>query len=170
MICRTLKGFKRKSKEADRLLRSLRAKHCLSPRDFHSIARWKLRGQYNRVLPLLMMNSPGQISNVTRVAFRPPEPTTLSDLGARVKKLRELEGVGIGLASAILALRFPTHACVIDFRGWRQVYDEKRKSFTVNQYLRYVEEVRKSAVKLGWTPLEVDIALWNKDRAESHCA
>lgn len=169
MDCECLNGFKWKSAEADRLLERLRDKRCLSPEDLHCIAHWKLRGQYNRVRSQLMMNPPEQLSKITEAVFV-SEPATLPHLGACVRKLKELEGVGIGLASAILALRFSGHACVIDFRGWRQVYCEKRKSFTVNQYLRYVQEVRECASKLGWTPLEVDIALWNKDRAESHCA
>ena len=78
--------------------------------------------------------------------------------------LTELSGVGIGVASAILALVDPEHYCVIDFRGWRAAFGEMRRSFSTRDYNKYLSEVRRLAEVLGWTPQETDLAIWEYDR------
>ena len=130
-----------------------------------SVGHWKLRGQYARVAPRLLSNSVARLRSLTKGPVSSP-PTGLTEVGFRIKELRKIEGVGMGMASAILALRFPHYACVVDFRGWRQMFCESRKSFTIRQYLKYLDAVRRLGDELGWTPLQVDIAIWRKDMDE----
>jgi hypothetical protein len=75
-----------------------------------------------------------------------------------------IPGVGIPVASAILALSDPQRYCVIDFRGWRALFCEERTAFSVKDYLRYREEVAHLAVDLGWSVQETDLAVWEYDR------
>jgi len=44
----------------------------------------------------------------------------------RLGLLVALSGVGVPVASAALALTEPQQCCVVDFRGWRAVFEEKR--------------------------------------------
>lgn len=54
-----------------------------------------------------------------------------------------------------------------DFRGWRQIFGVKKQYFTLNNYKRYLKEVKRLATKLGWLPQEVDLAIWEYDRQKS---
>lgn len=73
-------------------------------------------------------------------------------------------GVGVPVASAVLALVFPEKYAVIDFRGWRQVFGEERTTFSVSDYRRYLREIRRLALELEWCVQEVDLAIWEYDR------
>jgi hypothetical protein len=79
--------------------------------------------------------------------------------------LSALDGVDIGIASAIMALTFPEDYPVLDFRGWRQAYGEARQNFGISHYARYTETCVHLAVRLGAFPQEVDLALWAMDIA-----
>jgi hypothetical protein len=102
---------------------------------------------------------------VTRAAFAIHDGG--SDLEARVRLgvLTALPGVAVPVASAILALADPEHYCVIDFRAWRAMFGEDRRDFSIPQYLAYRRPVLELASELGWTPQEVDLAIWAFDAA-----
>ena len=86
------------------------------------------------------------------------------ELETRVRLLCSIRGVGVGVASAVLALTEPASYCVIDFRGWRQLFGEERRFFSVEQYKKYVKAVRTLARELRWPVQEVDLAIWEYDR------
>jgi len=64
-----------------------------------------------------------------------------------------------------MTLCFPDKYCVIDFRGWRQVYGEEKEyqNYSVKEYLDYWTKITSVAKKFGVTPQEVDMALWQFD-------
>ncbi|SRR6266516_1569259 len=159
------------SADTDRLKASLaqikaaRRPFFLGASDVQPILHWKLGNQYGRVGARLAVNTDEQYKKVTRAAFaiaHPTDPDRETEL--RVAALTELSGVGIGIASAILALADPEHYCVIDFRGWRAVFGEMRRSFSTRDYNKYLTAVRNLAEILGWTPQETDLAIWEYDR------
>ena len=78
-----------------------------------------------------------------------------------------VEGVALPGASAVLALTEPQRYCVVDFRGWRAVFGEDRKSFSIRDYWRYRSEVARIAADLGSPVQEVDLAIWEYDRRQS---
>jgi hypothetical protein len=82
----------------------------------------------------------------------------------RLGLLLALPGVGVPVASAVLALTEPQQYCVVDFRGWRTVFGEERESFSIADYLRYRAEVARLAADLGWPVQEADLAIWEYDR------
>ena len=86
------------------------------------------------------------------------------ELELRFGLLCVLRGVGVPVASAVLALIFPEGYGVIDFRGWRQIFGEERSSYTIADYKRYLAELRHLADELGWPVQEVDLAIWEYDR------
>jgi len=135
----------------------------LTGEDFDRIAHWKLRTQYGRVRDLLKENTRETIESTTRLALSVIAVASEEELRYRVGVLTTLRGVGTGVASAILALAYPEKYCVIDFRGWRQVFDEDRRSFTLNDYQRYLGEIVNLSMELGWPPQEVDLAIWAFD-------
>jgi hypothetical protein len=155
-----------KSRELTQMFRRLRKERTplyLERGEFIDVARWKLLNQYDRVAKLIEGNSASTIQVITRAAFALQEPDACRELHVRVKVLSALDGVAIGVASAILALAFPEDYPVIDFRGWRQAYGETRKTFTVAHYAHYMDDCTRLAVQLGVFPQDVDLGLWTMD-------
>lgn len=50
--------------------------------------------------------------------------------------LSSLRGFDIPVDSTILALVFSEQAAVIDFRGWRQIFGEEKRTFSMADYKR----------------------------------
>lgn len=156
--------------ETDRLkrrLRQLRRRRdpfYLTKADLEHIFRWKLATQYGRRRQRRDTNTDSAYRAVTRAAFELQESDPDYEAELRLGILMSLRGVGVSVAAAILALVEPNRYCVIDFRGWRAVFGERRSAFDVGQYLRYRSAVRRLADQLGWSVQETDLAIWEYDR------
>ncbi|MCP4543513.1 MAG: hypothetical protein GY832_40895 [Chloroflexi bacterium] len=149
----------------------LRVERCplfLTAIEFDEILKWKLRGQYGRQRALREANTDEIIRSVTSLALTITHSSKDYELELRVNILWALRGVGVPVASAVLALVYPEQYAVIDFRGWRQIFDEQRTSFSVANYKRYMQEIRRLSQELGWTPQEVDLAIWEYDRRNNN--
>lgn len=147
-----------------RELRQLREPFYLTGEDLDPVFRWKLRAQYGRQQALRATNPPDAYMALTRAAFEIRSADRDLEVELRVGILSVLRGVGVPVASAILALVEPANYCVIDFRAWRQAFDEDRRSFDVGHYKKYLRFVRGLATELGWLVQEVDAAIWEHDR------
>jgi len=145
-------------------LRKEREPFYLTKGDLDPIFEWKLRGQLNRVKKHLDENSNRTYEIITRAAFSIQEDDWKLEAELRVGVLTVLHGVGVPVASAILALTEPEHYCAVDFRGWRAMYGEKRSAFDIPSYMRYLSEIRRLAGELGWSVQETDLAVWEYDR------
>lgn len=148
-------------------LKQTRNPFYLDVNGFDRILRWKLRQQYGRQEYLRSQNTDKVIKEVTSVALNISHHNKDYELELRFKLLIALKGVGIPVASAMLALCYPEEYAVIDFRGWRQMFGERKTSFTLNDYKRYLREIKDLADKLGWPPQEVDLAIWDYDIREN---
>ena len=135
----------------------------LTIQEFDDILHWKLRGQYNRQCERRSANTENVVRAVTGLALSIHHDDKDYELELRFKILCALRGVEVPVASAILALVFPDTYAVIDFRGWRQVFGEERRSFSVSDYKRYLDKVRILAQELGWPVQEADLAIWEYD-------
>lgn len=147
-----------------RRIREKRHPLYLDRTDFDEILEWKLASQYGRVRWRLEINSDEVVRTVTQAALTVSHPDPDYELALRVGLLTTMSGVGVPVASAILALVFPEQYCVIDFRVWRQAFGQPAYGFTVRDYGRYMEKIRPLAAELGWQIQEVDLALWDYDR------
>lgn len=145
-------------------LRQERSPMCLTSSEFEEILHWKLRGQYGRQRVWRECNTEDVIRAVTGLALGIIHPDPDYEIELRVGALCTLRGVGVPVASAVLALVYPETYAVIDFRGWRQVFDEERTTFTTVQYKTYLGKIHQLAHELGWHPQEVDLAIWEYDR------
>ncbi len=146
-----------------RELRETREPFYLTAQDLDPIFRWKLRGQYERNRQYRDTNTDAVYRAVTQAAFAVREPDGRYEAEVRLRVLSALRGVGVPVASAILALTEPDRYCVIDFRGWRAVFEENRNAFDVSRYLKYRSEVLILASQLGWPVQETDLAIWTYD-------
>ncbi|MGD0115947.1 MAG: hypothetical protein ABSC13_08095 [Dehalococcoidia bacterium] len=123
--------------------------------DLEEILKWKLRGQFGRQRALRKGNTDEIIHDVTLLAFSIELSDEEYELEIRLAILCSLRGVGVPVASAVLALVFPEQYSVIDFRGWRRVFEEDKRTFSIGDYRRYLAEIRGLAAKLGWPVQQV---------------
>ena len=145
----------------------LRVERCpffLTAAEFNQILKWKLRSQYGRQRARRTANTDEVIRAITGFALTITHEDKDYELELRLGMLCTLRGVGVPVASAVLALVFPDKYTVIDFRGWRQVFEEERSAFSISQYKRYLCKVRRLAQELNWLVQEVDLAIWEYDR------
>ena len=154
-----------KKKLAD--LRQTRTPFYLTKLEFEEVLRWKLITQYNRQLAYRKPNTEEIVKSVTELALKITHEDKDYETELRVGILCTIRGVGVPVASAILALVYPEEYGVIDFRGWRQIFDVEKSTFTIPEYKRYLKELRKFRNELGWTVEEVDIAIWALDKAHN---
>jgi thermostable 8-oxoguanine DNA glycosylase len=131
---------------------------------FDEILRWKLATQYGRQRAYRAQNTDEIIHEVTRLALNIAHKDEDYELELRVTILTSLRGVGVPVASAVLALVYPENYAVIDFRVWRQIFGENRNTFSIGDYKRYMKEIRRLASELDWPCQEVDHAIWEYDR------
>lgn len=135
--------------------------------EFDKILKWKLRSQYGRQKELRKANTIETIKLLTRLAFSISHSDPDYEIELKINILCLLKGVGVPVASAILALNYPEKYTVIDYRVWRQVFDEDKSSFSISDYRKYLKEVKRLADELHWTVQEADMAIWEYDRANN---
>ena len=97
--------------------------------EFDRVLQWKLRSQYGRNRVIRKANTEDVIRVVTEAALSIEHPDKDYEIELRFGILCMFRGVGVPVASAILALVFPERYAVIDSRDWRQVIGEERKEF-----------------------------------------
>lgn len=151
-------------KQKLRLLRETRIPFFLEAAELEPIFKWKLGSQYRRGLWQRSTNSNAAYLIATKAAFEVHEAELEYQIELSFGFLTALRGVGVPVASAILALVEPSKYCVIDFRGWRLLFGERRASFGIGHYKRYLAQVKKLSNELGWSPQETDLAIWELDR------
>ena len=143
-------------------LKQTRKPFYLTYDDFDKILYWKLRGQYGRQREIREANTNEIIKKISLFALNLYYENEDYELELKIKALISIRGVEIRVASAILALCFPERYAVIDSWNWQEIYGVEKKTFTINDYKKYLKTINRFADKLNWFPQEVDIAIWGK--------
>jgi hypothetical protein len=100
-------------------LQNSRIPFFLNADEMEEVFRWKLRNQYARDAKLRAVNPPRTYDSVTRACFEIRCDDLEYETKVRLGLLTAVPGIGVPVASAILALVDPSRYCVIDFRGKR---------------------------------------------------
>ena len=129
--------------------REKRRPFYLKREEFLAVCRWKLGDQYSRHTgQLLESSSAKRIQRTTEMAFAFSDPDAEFALSGRIALLGLLPGVGIGLATAILALCYPKRYAPIEARLWAALFEEKRSTFELADYRRYLTRLAELAAEL----------------------
>ena len=146
-------------------LKKDRIEFYLTLSELEAIFKWKLRTQYVRQKLHRENNTEDNIRLITKTAFAIYHPDKNIEIALKLKTLSLIYGVGIPVAASILTLCFPEEYSVIDFRNWRQIFKQKEKksSYTINEYIKYLEIIKGLAEKYSFTTQEIDLAIWQKD-------
>lgn len=129
---------------------------------FDAILDWKLRGQRQRTENHRLGNSAELIKELTGAFWRIEHDDNDKLLDMQLTILLAIPGVGIGVASAIIALSHPEHYAIIDFRNWKVLYDEDRRQFSQADYKKYLTDMRELAEKVDCDVQELDYLLWKE--------
>ena len=148
-------------------LRPARERACLTLDELIQVARVKSGsgaedGAVLRGAAAVTKNRSEDVREITRMAF-------VADLteDVRIRVLCALRGIGVPVASAVLAWTFPEKWPVIDRRAWASLaafglvqVRSKERPFSAVEWLKYVGVVKSLAEKLNWTPQKVDFWLY----------
>lgn len=150
-------------------IKKIRFPFYLTMDELDEILHWKLRRQYNRQSRNINRNTDSIVREITQSAFSIEDFDNTNEVALCLKTLIKLHGVQIPVASAIMTLCYPDRYCVIDFRGWRQIFGSVKKYpyYTVKDYIMYWTIIKQKADVFGVKPQEVDMAIWQFD-IESH--
>lgn len=134
----------------------------LSLDELDRIFHWKLRRQYGRQQSKRSLITDENAKLITQAAFSFTNENGRLEIKSRINILAVLPGVGVPVASAILALVFPESYGVIDTRNWKVLYGEDKSYFTPNNYISYLTDLWALAHKWGFTVQQIDLALWKR--------
>jgi len=116
-----------------------------SREEFLAMCRWKSP----RALRHYQRNAAGRVREASRLALAARSERR------RMEHLLALDGVSVPVGSAILTLLDPRRYGVLDIRAWQMLYamrgvdaNPAGRGFTVGQWLRYLETLRKHASRL----------------------
>lgn len=161
LITKELSSYKEHSGTASLIAKykDLKSKKILPKNAFMEIAKLKSHRPKNRY----DKNEQSELDDVAEIIF-----DSSKNEKEIIKKLCELNGVRIPVASEILMITDPQNYAVIDIRVWKVLYkyelvneNEKGKNFTVKQWEKYLEEIRKLAKKYCVTARDIERTIFN---------
>ena len=127
--------------------------------ELYKICMWKSARQKQKYISA---KNRKRVEAITKDAF------TEQNEKEKIRKLCELDGVGIPTASAILSVIFPEKYAVIDVRCLEVLRDEFgqkiNKFISSNVWLIYIDLMRRWAEENNTTPRKLDMALFAMHR------
>ena len=127
---------------------------------FEKVAKWKLRQQSGRTKKHREKTTPELVALLSKCCWQASHGDREVEARIRLHILTGLPGVGIGLASAILALTWPDEYGIVDFRVWEVLYRVEKKTFTETDWLRYMDDLWRLSAQTGYPPQTIDYLLW----------
>lgn len=148
--------------------KGIRERGYLTPLDLLYIICWKAPSNYEacgkavyNAFECIRKSGIEGIKAVTTEAIRLARENQIQK---SVEKLSQLHGVKTRVASAILAFYDPEKFGVVDVLAWKALYKQSKNDFEPQDYVKYLEDIRKIAGECNMTPRNVDLALWQIGR------
>ena len=142
-----------------RVSAQFKERHTLEPYDFYAIVVWKSNRAKTKVKNGLLAAR----KSVNELMKEVSQADTHAD---KVDILVEVDGIGLAIASAILAVCYSDYFTVLDYRAWQTLQslsvDElpTRYPWQPQEYLAYCQVCRALAQKRGISLRDLDRALW----------
>jgi hypothetical protein len=131
----------------------------LTSYDFFAIIVWKSNRAKTKVRRGLSAAHTSVQTLMQQVA-EAPRPVD------KVSLLAEIDGIGIRMASAILAVCYPSEFTVLDYRAWETLCNWELEGLprtvprTPASYVQYCEACARFAAREGISVRDLDRALW----------
>lgn len=143
-----------------------RERHTLEPYDFFAIVTWKSNRSKTKIKTGLV-NAKKTVKSLMQAVWQARNQQD------RVKVLSDVYGIGLPIASAILAVCYPEEFTVLDERAWNVLkklsIDGLPPHYPQNPqgYIQYCEVCRKLAKQANLSLRDLDRALWAKSWVDS---
>ncbi|MCP4219292.1 MAG: hypothetical protein GY765_31955 [bacterium] len=134
----------------------------LSIPTYIKILAWKLHNQKSRIDQIKNSSPDSLIKSITHCYCTLNHPDNEMKTRIQTHVLLSIPWIGIGIASAIMTLHEPRLYGVIDLRTWSVLFDKEKKTFSMNDYLKYLENIRQLADKAECDVREIDYILWKQ--------
>ena len=85
------------------------------------------------------------------------------EIKQEIKKLCKIKGIGVPIASALLAACYPAKFTIIDRRVCEEVFHKRPSTISVKTYLCYNRECCKRAERANLTLRELDRCYWGRN-------
>lgn len=149
----------------DEVNRNFQERGYLTPEEFFAIVIWKSNRAKKKVLSGI--GESGQtIRTITSQIHETEAPEE------KFKILTRIHGIGIPIASAILAVCEPKKFTVVDSRAWAALKSLPKEvtgdlpddpTATIDAYLQYLDKCKELAREDGVSLRDFDRMLWGKD-------
>jgi hypothetical protein len=143
-------------------LRAAKRRGYLTKGELEAVCRWKSA----RAIQYVRANTHHRVRAATAAAM-----ATRSER-RRLESLRQLEGVSVPMASALLMLLYPRRYGVIDIRVWQLLYavravsgNRKGTGFSLENWLQFLAIIRGLSSRLGVSARTVELTLFDVHKA-----
>jgi hypothetical protein len=145
--------------------RDFKNNESLSIPTYSKVLDWKLHKQKSRIEKIKNSSPDSLINTVTHCYCKIDHPDNEMKTRIKMQVLLSIPWIGIGISSAIMTLHEPQFYGIIDLRSWSVLFHEDKKTFSGNDYLRYLRGIRELADKVGCDVQEIDYILWKQFEA-----
>jgi hypothetical protein len=144
-----------------------RKNKALSVKDLTAVVEWKFKSEPDklaRALELVGRNNEEKVQRVTSQILSLPN----ADDAYRLNCLGTLEGLSPVLASVILTFFDPSRYGIFDQAVWKGLLGNPPSGlYTISNYLRLLQALRKTASKHNLDARVIDKALYKKAQDEA---
>ncbi len=134
----------------------------LSIPTYHKILEWQLRGQKSQIRKIITFSPDALVKTITHCYYKIHHPDEEMKTRIKVQVLLSIPWIGIGISSAIMALHEPQLYGTIDSRSWSVLFQKDKKTFSGNDYLKYLKAIRNIADQVECDVQEIDHILWKE--------
>jgi len=149
--------------DEEELKEKFRKNKYLDKEDLIRIVKWKfqgrLTGRQQRLLRLIGPLESSFIQDISSLAFK------TKDDEIRLKLLMIVKGVGVALASVILAFYDPQQYGVLDIHAWRGLFGEEPKDLFTNMKhaLFFFDKLRDISARVNLPCRDIEKAIFKRD-------
>lgn len=142
--------------------RDFREHEALTIATYHKILEWRLRGQKSQIDKILNFSPDSLVKTITHCYNNIDHPDDEMKTRVKIHVLLSIPWIGIGISSAIMALHEPQLYGTIDSRAWLVLFQKDKKTFSGNDYLKYLNAIRNIADQVKCDVQEIDYILWKQ--------
>lgn len=139
---------------------ALSKRKYLNAAELDLIVKWKLDTQYHRSKQQRLVNTDSVVIPITQACFAVDTENFEYKVELQIKLLSTLRGIATPLASAILAIALPTEYAVIDGVLWEYIFGKEKSSFSVKDYLLFLDVIKKLSDAAKLNMQDAEYGLW----------
>lgn len=132
---------------------------CLAIDTYHNILDWKLKDKKSQIEKIKGFSPDTLITSITKCYNEISHPDVEMEIKIKMHILLGIPWIGIGIASAIMALHQPKQLAFFDSNLWHSLFLKDKKTFSVTDYMNYLHKVRELATEAKCDVCEVGYVL-----------